>query len=837
MIYEYLGPGSQPNTRTYRITLKLFRDEHTTGAAMPQSVFIGIFNNDNNNQFPFANRSFTVAKGEEDAVSVNPYPPCVTNTPQLDYHVGYYPLIVELPNNIKGYTATYQTCCRVNPLMNVFNTNGISGTGSTYSCLIPPLADNSPAFVSSIDLICKNKEFTLNFNAVDEDNDSLRYSFAEAYDGGMATNANNINPSSPPYHSVSYINGFINVNPLGSEVSIDPETGVISGIAPGEGKYVVCVAVKSYKNGQYIGEHRKDFIVNVGDCDFAGAELGPKPVTCDGFQVSFSNANSSALNKTFFWDFGDPESGALNNSTLATTTHQFSDTGVYVYKLVVNPGQACSDSSTQTVKVYPGFFPAFTSTGQCKNTPIQFTDNTTTKYGKVNSWLWNFGDIQVDNDTSHFQNPSYVFTTSQDYNVQLIVTSSKGCIDTATVLVTIKDKPDFTLTNDTLICSIDTLQLNAVGMGNFFWTPNYNINDQNSSSPLVSPDIPTKYYVAFSDPYGCKGDDSIFVDVKHFVTLNAGADTSICLTDAIVLNPVSDALYYKWTPSVTLNNDTLKAPTATPTDNITYFLVASIGKCQATDSVNIKVTPYPQARANNDSTICLGDVAQLFATGGSVYKWSPAFFLNNPNIPNPVAKPISDVRYVVRVSDTLGCPKAVNDSVIITVFNVTADAGPSDTSVVVNQPLQLIAAGGESYVWTPSVGLSSTDSYNPIARLSNSQQYVVTAIAAGCFDTDTINVKVYKIDPGLYVPNAFTPGNDGINDVFRPLPIGMKSITYFRVYNRWGLLMYSSTQSEKGWDGTYHGKPQDPGVYVWMVEGIDYLDKRITKKGSVVLIR
>jgi gliding motility-associated-like protein len=838
MIYEYLGAGTQPNTSKYCITLKLFRDEHTTGATMPFSVYIGIFNNDNNAQFPSVNRPFTVAKLDEDGVLVNSYPPCVSNAPDLNYHVGYFPLTIDLPNNSKGYTATYQTCCRVDPLVNVFNTNGISGTGSTYSCSIPPAADNSPQFVSSIDLICKNKQFTLKFNAFDEDGDSLVYSFVEAYDGGIATNANNINPLPPPYHSVKYINGFISEQPLGKEVTINARTGVISGIAPGAGKYVVCVSVSSYKkNGTYIGEHRKDFIINVGDCDFAGAELAPKPVTCDGFGVSFSNSNSSVLNKTFLWNFGDPESGALNTSTLATPTHQFSDTGVYVYKLVVNPGEPCSDSTTQTIKIYPGFYPGFTSTGQCKNTPIQFEDTTQTRYGAVDSWSWNFGDAQNLGDTAHKEKTSYIFTASQTYNVQLIVSSNKGCIDTISIPVEIKDKPDFAVTSDTLICSIDTLQLTATGTGNFTWRPDYNMSDQNSSSPLVSPDIPTKYYVAFSDPFGCKGDDSVFVDVKSSVTLNAGTDTSICLTDAIVLQPKSDALHYKWAPSATLNNDTSKTPIATPISNTTYFLTASIGKCQASDTISVEVTPYPQAKASNDSAICFGGTVQLNATGGSIYKWLPPFFLNNPGIANPLANPTSDIRYIVWVSDTLGCSKAVSDSVDIKVLSVIADAGPSDTVVVANQPLQLIATGGESYVWTPSAGLNTPASYNPVAYLSNDQQYVVRAIAAGCSDTDTINIKVYKIEPGLYVPNAFTPGNDGINDVFRPIPIGMKSINYFKVFSRWGQLMYSSTESEKGWDGTFSGKPQDPGVYVWMVEGIDYLDKKITRKGSVVLIR
>ena len=101
---------------------------------------------------------------------------------------------------------------------------------------------------------------------------------------------------------------------------------------------------------------RKDFIVNVTDCDFAGVELDPKAVSCDGFSVNFSNDNNSPQNQTFYWEFGDPASGALNTSTLQTPTHVYTDTGAYVYKLVINRGQQCSDSAPKYEKCIPAFF-------------------------------------------------------------------------------------------------------------------------------------------------------------------------------------------------------------------------------------------------------------------------------------------------------------------------------------------------------------------------------------------------------------------------------------------------------------------------------------------------
>jgi gliding motility-associated-like protein len=134
--------------------------------------------------------------------------------------------------------------------------------------------------------------------------------------------------------------------------------------------------------------------------------------------------------------------------------------------------------------------------------------------------------------------------------------------------------------------------------------------------------------------------------------------------------------------------------------------------------------------------------------------------------------------------------------------------------------------------------LNNPDIANPVALLSESQKYTLkVSTAAGCFSIDTIHVTVYKVKPDLFVPDAFTPNGDGMNDVFKPIPVGIKSLTFFKVYNRLGELVFSTNKQKEGWDGTFKGQPQDPGVFVWMAEGIDYLGKVIFKKGSVTLIR
>ncbi|HEY5369279.1 MAG TPA: PKD domain-containing protein [Hanamia sp.] len=841
MIYQYLGEGSAPKTSKYLITLKLFRDQNAPPgtALMPTDVYIGIFNNDDGTQFPGPLPSYDVQKNSESSVIVNALPPCINNAPNLNYHVGIFPLTVELPDNEKGYTATFQTCCRVDNINNVMNIGG-SETGSTFSTSIPAASykDNSPQFSTSIDVICGGKPFRLQFNATDADNDSLVYSFASAYDGGTFRNASNGNPAPPPYQSVVYYNGFSINAPLGAQATIDPSSGYISGIAPPVGKYVLGVKVLSYRNGELINEHRKDFIINVSDCNFAGALLSPKPVICDSFNVAFTNANTSSLNKSFLWTFGDPASGSADTSSVQSPMHVYSDSGTFVYKLVVNPGQQCRDSTTQIVKVYPGFYPAFSVDGQCINSPIIFTDNTKTTYGVVSKWLWNFADPTSTADTATIKNPSYTYANEGSYPVQLMVFNSKGCQKSIIDTVVIKTKPNFALNNDTLICNIDTLQLTAIGRGTVLWTPNFHISNQTSFTPLVSPGVTTTYYATLVESRGCEATDSVLVNVVNKVTLNAGPDTTICLTDNLIMRPNSDGLHYVWTPAVTVINDTVKYAVVVPVANTVYHVVASIGKCNSSDNISVRVVPYPKANAGEDTAICFPKTLQLHASGGSIYSWSPPNFLSNPNIADPISSPQESVRYVVQVNDILGCPKPAFDTVTVKVEKLVANAGPRDTSIVVGQPLQLNGKGSEFYQWSPPDGLSNANIANPIALLTENKEYILTVKSiAGCTAVDTIDVKVFKVKPDIYVPNGFTPNGDGKNDIFMPIPIGIKSLIYFKVYNRLGQLMYSTHQMNEGWDGTFKGNPQSTGVFVWIAKGIDYLSKTITEKGNVTLIR
>ena len=847
MYYEYLGPGSTAGTLSYRITLKVYTACTLSGGQFNPDINFTIFNAGNNQQLYNIPVTYTDQPNIQNCNLQECYP-CISPVPTICYKIITYQTTQDLPISSSGYTISYQRCCRI---LNINNIQSPSNSiGETWTVTIPGTAVttgaelNSSAKFSQNDtaIICQGNFFTFDFSATDINNDSLVYSFTSAYTGGD-NGANSAPPTSspPPFSTVPYSTGFSGAQPLGSGVTIDTKTGIVSGIAPGSGIYVVTAVVSEYKRGTNIkiAEVRKSLHIQVANCNTLQAVLPATIPLCDGFTKTFSNNGNSINVQTYDWNFGDG-----NTSTQEFPTHTYADTGTYVLQLILNKNLPCSDSASAIVKVYPGFFPDFDVLGQCKNTPIQFSDKTVATYGTVNFWRWNFGDAASASNTSTIKNPTHIYPASGNYDVQFIVASDKGCIDTVPRTITITDKPSINAGNDTLICIIDTLQLNAIGTGSFLWNPNYNINNINISNPLVSPDVTTTYRVTLTDPFGCIGTDSVKISVVNFVTQFAQPDTTICKTDPVLLRLNSDALNYQWTETPagnTLNNPAIKNPIATPLVTTRYHVVGSIGKCLAQNDITITPIPYPNANAGADQTICFGTSAQLNASGGSSYSWSPTAFLNNRLIPNPVAvNPTASIRYIVTVTDVLGCPKPVKDTVLVTVAKIKADAGPRDTSVVINQPLLLKATGSTNYLWSPAQWLNNIGIASPVALPQSDIEYIVkVSNDFGCFDYDSIRVRVFNLDASLYVPSAFTPNGDGKNDVFRPILLGMKSLDIFRVYNRWGQLLYSSTNVSEngGWDGTFAGKGQESATYVWYAEGINYNNIKIKKKGYVVLIR
>lgn len=374
----------------------------------------------------------------------------------------------------------------------------------------------------------------------------------------------------------------------------------------------------------------------------------------------------------------------------------------------------------------------------------------------------------------------------------------------------------------------------------------YSINGTSYQSSNVFNVLPGNYTISVKDNNGCITTFPTTVALTNDLTFAPQTDEIICEGTSKQLSLTSNAIQYTWSPGTGLSSTSIYNPVANPVTTTQYKVRAQLGLCFIEDTVMVRVNAAPIPNAGVDGFICFGQTYQLNASGGTQYSWSPTNYLNNPVSANPISTPTKDVTYTLSIlSDANGCASLITDQIRIDVTPpIKVRTFPFDTVAHAADQIQLLAIPSDSdvinYVWIPTTGLSDPKIANPVATagvVGDVAQYkVITSTIAGCKGEGFITIRVYK-GPDIYVPTGFTPNGDGKNDKFTPFPVGMKNYNYFRVYNRWGQLVFSSPVLHDGWDGKLGGRDQPSGTYVWMIEGISKDDKIIIKKGTITLIR
>jgi gliding motility-associated-like protein len=346
------------------------------------------------------------------------------------------------------------------------------------------------------------------------------------------------------------------------------------------------------------------------------------------------------------------------------------------------------------------------------------------------------------------------------------------------------------------------------------------------------------------DAYHCITPLTIIVPLSIDLYLTMPKDTTICQGTNGLLRPQSNATSFAWTPVAGLSNTTILDPVASPATTTTYKLVDTLGVCADSGTVTVNVLPAPIASAVSPVGTCYGKSVELQGSGGASYQWSPSTYLSNPEQQNPImVNPHSSVTYKLTVVGANGCTALSPATVVVNVVPPLKVFAGDDTSVVVGQtvPLNAIDVNGvgfSQYAWTPASGLSNASVADPTAVVSGSITYTVTATAPdGCQGVDSMTIKAFTSQADIYVPNAFTPNNDGHNDLLRAIPIGITQFKYFTVYNRWGQPVFTTTNASVGWDGTLSGNTLPPGTFVWVAAGVDYTGRLVQRKGVVILIR
>ena len=420
-----------------------------------------------------------------------------------------------------------------------------------------------------------------------------------------------------------------------------------------------------------------------------------------------------------------------------------------------------------------------------------------------------------------------------------------NCIDSLPVTIA-QAFPDLQITSlltSPASCSGDpdgTATVSVTGGNNVYSYSTDGLNFQ-SSSILNLPG--GTHTITIKDGNGCLLTTPVLIPLDNDVVVEASDDTSICSGRSYLIPATTNAASVSWTPAGTLDDASLLQPTASPTADTWYYLTATQGICTRTDSILIRIFPSPVANAGDDIAICYGREIQFNGSGGVRYEWSPTTnFITPANIAVPTVKARESLSYFLTVWDSRGCESLVPDEVVLSVTPAVKIFAGRDTVAVINQPIQLSvreegSAGVTSYSWSPSFFLDDPGSDKPIATLPQEQRYIVTGTTPeGCEGMDDVLVKVYK-GPEIYLPSAFTPNNDGRNDILRAIPVGIREFKFLRIYNRWGQQVFSTRDPRQGWDGKLNGVEQPTGVYIWVAEGIDTREQLVTRKGTITIIR
>jgi gliding motility-associated-like protein len=432
-------------------------------------------------------------------------------------------------------------------------------------------------------------------------------------------------------------------------------------------------------------------------------------------------------------------------------------------------------------------------------------------------------------------------------NYSLTVKDANNCIRTTPITITEPAPLSATATTTNATCNGGNdggLVINAAGgNGNFSYSIDGGVSWQTTNTYSLAPGT---YTIQVKDALNCISTQTATVGLTNDLTFTPQLDATICESRSTQLTVTSNGLQYDWTPATGLSAVNIFNPVASPITTTQYVVTITLGRCVDRDTVVVRVNPAPVPDAGPDRIICYGQSVTLQGSGGTVYQWAPATYLNNPSLANAISTPDRDIFYVLSVlSDANGCAALVTDTVRIGVTPpIQVKTFPADTIGYPGDQFVLLAVPNDPavtfYTWTPAVGLSNALVKDPtvtIGAIGSDVRYkVVASTTEGCKGEAYVNVRVYK-GPDIYVPTGFTPNGDGKNDKFTPFPVGMKSYNYFRIFNRWGQVVFQTRKLMDGWDGTIGGQLQPEGIYIWMIEGLTKDDRIITKKGSVMLIK
>lgn len=582
----------------------------------------------------------------------------------------------------------------------------------------------------------------------------------------------------------------------------------------------------------------------------------PDSLTCIGKNVNFTNT-ATGIGLSSYWDFGDGTTSVLNNPTKIYTSD-----GDFNVKLVITDVNGCIDSITKTryVKIHT-VRPSFTvndSISSC--TPFEVIFTNTSLYWIGNTWIFDDGTVSI------YEKPTHYFNTPGIYNVKLVVIGPGGCVDTAYKTITLYPSTATLTYNPLAGCSPlpVTFHVSTPGPVTYLW----DFSDGNTlattdSNIIYNYLLPGNFLpkVILEDQTGCQipvtGIDTIYVTKS---LINFAADDSL-FCDAGIVNftdsTISNATItnYQWDFGDG-GTSTAQNPTHNYTSPGSYsvrLIVTTANGCTDTlvKTNYIKIVASPVVDIGGNTPVCMQSRLTfrglLLQPDTSILSWYWNFGNGNTSISqNPLPQKYDTAgNYPLRliVTNSTGCADTVDRTVLIYPLPLI-NAGPDKTIIVGSSfPINPTGSTVVDYLWTPSTDLSCTNCYNTIASPKNTTTYNIKVTDAnGCVNKDDITIIVVCNDKNVFIPNTFSPNNDGVNDWFYPRGLGLFSIQSMRIFNRWGEMVYRKNNlvpndQFAGWDGKYNGKLLNTDVYTYIIEIVCDNSSVLTYKGNITLIQ
>lgn len=556
---------------------------------------------------------------------------------------------------------------------------------------------------------------------------------------------------------------------------------------------------------------------------------------CQDMMVNFTN--NSGVNGT--WYFQYPSQTFISNEI--NPSFNYGQSGNYSVSFV--PDGACSVPVYLVVALADAPQVSFEVSAADCNEPVSVVFTNTSNVS-ISDFYWDFGPL----GTSTEANPTLTVSGSQVVNAQLVATYGNGCQQTVTDQVAVESFLPPTLQAAVHACEAGaTVELNpAADPGFIYEWAGANIAEPNAVNPVVSVGAATTYSVVITAPNGCSSTQFVTVEVpSEPLEIAPMADVIACDTDPIMLLAQTNQsnVTFVWASDesydfVVGTEQSLQVQSGN--QPITYYVLATdeFG-CTAQTSVTVQNAAL-DIDFDNAFEVCKGHPLNLQVdiegvTASDFTNWTPF---------NPLNTPLSENgTFFFSVTNDLGCVSTGQLTVKVVEFNGTLAVAAEPTEVWAGTTTQLSVTENANYeyLWSPLLGLSDPFGPNPVATPEGNTTYTVevTDKSTGCRSTAEVEVKVKDIicdEPYIYLPNAFTPNADGINDLLKVEGFNVEEV-YLAIYNRWGEKVFETNSMEQGWDGTFRGATVSGDVYGYYLKvkcpgGLEFF-----KKGNITVLR